>query len=352
MNLKKNWWKYIGIICLIYTVTAGLLVPLKPGILEVSESRLYSGSTVSLDIIGYNTHFLDGRYSAFIRMEKDKQIKSSIFKAQDNQRASLLFEIPNDMPSGSKVTDVTLVINNTKHGYSIYPNLRILKSKNHNDENKAQWTNLMNVSEVGWKFAFPYRNILIETIRNTFFHVAIWMAQFVLLTIALIYSIFYLRKAKSIYDHNAAAFTYISIVFGVIGVISGSLWARFTWGTFWTNDVKLNMVAISMMIYLAYGILRSSIDDIDKKAKSSAIYNIFAFCAMIPLIMIIPRLTDSLHPGNGGNPAFGNDDMDNTLRMVFYPAIIGLALLGGWIAQIVVRVKKVEEKIINEALND
>jgi heme exporter protein C len=68
---------------------------------------------------------------------------------------------------------------------------------------------------------------------------------------------------------------------------------------------------------------------------------------MIPLVFVIPRLTDSLHPGNGGNPALGGDDMDNTMRMIFYPAIIGWTLLGLWISQIIYRFFKVRERILN-----
>ena len=351
MDFKNNWWKYLGIICFLYTFTAGLLVPLKPGIAEVSESRLFAGSTVDLKVTGYNTQYTKGEYEGFIRFDIDNHIKASSFEASDDQHAQLRFQIPNDLPDGSDLADVTLVINSPDYGYAIYPNLAIIKGEN-GDVNSAVWADVLKVKDPDWTFAFPYRSIIVETIRNTFYHVAIWMAMFLLLTIALVYSILYLRKGQSQHDHLASAFTYISLVFGVIGVATGSIWARFSWGAFWTNDVKLNMVAISMMIYLAYGILRASIDDNDKRARSAAIYNIFAYAAMIPLIMIIPRLTDSLHPGNGGNPAFGTDDMDNTLRMVFYPAIIGLSLIGGWFAQIVGRMKKIEEKVINKALND
>ncbi len=351
MNIKNNWWKYLGVLCFIYAITAGLLIPLKPGIAEISEHSLYSGSSVDLSVRGYNTSFAEENYSGYIRLSGSQQIKASGFNVLDNQNAILHFELPHSFEGQEKVSEATLVINSPLHGYAIYPNLRILKPET-DIPNNAQWENILEVTEADWKFAFPYRNIIVETIRNTFYHVAIWMAMFVLLTIALVYSILYLRKGNPVHDHVASSFTYISLVFGVIGVATGSVWARFSWGAFWTNDVKLNMVAISMMIYLAYGILRASIDDNDKKAKTAAIYNIFAYAAMIPLIMIIPRLTASLHPGNGGNPAFGTDDMDNTLRMVFYPAIIGLGLIGGWIAQIGIRIKKIDEKLINRALND
>ena len=111
------------------------------------------------------------------------------------------------------------------------------------------------------------------------------------------------------------------------------------------------MSVLSLMIYIAYAILRSSFTADDRRAQVSAAYNIFAFCAMIPLIFIVPRLTSSLHPGNGGNPAFGGEDLDSTLRLVFYPAIIGLSLIGTWIASLLYRVRKVELKNIEQQLD-
>ena len=76
-----------------------------------------------------------------------------------------------------------------------------------------------------------------------------------------------------------------------------------------------------------------------KKAKISSVYNIFAFAMLIPLIFILPRMTDSLHPGNGGNPGFNVYDMNSQLRVVFHPAVIGFILLGIWITNIRVRIK-------------
>jgi len=76
----------------------------------------------------------------------------------------------------------------------------------------------------------------------------------------------------------------------------------------------------------------------------SAIYNILAFVMMIVFIGVLPRMTDSLHPGNGGNPGFGNYDLDSNMRMVFYPAVIGWILVSTWIAQLRYRIKVLEIK--------
>ena len=100
-----------------------------------------------------------------------------------------------------------------------------------------------------------------------------------------------------------------------------------------------------MLIYLAYIVLRGSLEDEQKRARISGVYNIFAFVLLLVFIGILPRMTDSLHPGNGGNPGFNNYDLDNNMKLVFYPAVIGWILLGWWIASIRIRISKVTQKL-------
>ena len=92
--------------------------------------------------------------------------------------------------------------------------------------------------------------------------------------------------------------------------------------------------------------LRDSIQDIDKKARISAVYNIFAYAFLFPSIWIIPRLLESLHPGGEGNPALNPKDIDAKMRMVFYPAVIGWTLLGVWMVSLKVRMKNLKEKTL------
>ncbi|HZX75100.1 MAG TPA: cytochrome c biogenesis protein CcsA, partial [Cyclobacteriaceae bacterium] len=126
---------------------------------------------------------------------------------------------------------------------------------------------------------------------------------------------------------------------------TGMIWANYAWGTPWHGDPKQNGSAITALIYLAYFVLRGSIDNKEQSARLSAVYNIFAFAAMIPLIFIIPRMTDSMHPGNGGNPGFNMYDLDSRMRPIFYAANIGWISIGAWIATMRVRSKKIEETI-------
>lgn len=197
----------------------------------------------------------------------------------------------------------------------------------------------------------PRLPILNETIRALYFHVTMWFGMIIMLVVAVVYSIKYLRTNALRYDDLAVEFTNAAILFGVLGILTGMLWAKFTWGDYWSGDPKQNASAIGLLMYFAYLILRNSITDVHQRARIGAVYNIFAFAAFIPLIFVLPRLTDSLHPGNGGNPGFNAYDLDSKLRLVFYPAIIGWTLLGTWISSVRVRLRRAERKIEDRLIN-
>ena len=115
-----------------------------------------------------------------------------------------------------------------------------------------------------------HREILGMSIRNLYFHVPMWFSMFALLGVAYVCAILYLSQGKEKYDMQAATFTKVAILFGLIGIATGSFWARFTWHAWWVQDVKLNGAAIGIMIYAAYYILRKSIEDTTLRSKISA----------------------------------------------------------------------------------
>lgn len=186
----------------------------------------------------------------------------------------------------------------------------------------------------------PRLQILNESIRNLFFHVTIWFAMIIMMTVSLIYGIKYLNSNKIDFDIKAEQCAISGIFLGMIGIITGSIWAKNTWGAWWVNDAKLNGAAAAMLVYFAYIVLRGSIEDEYKRARISSVYGIFAFTLMLVFIMILPRLTDSLHPGNGGNPGFNSYDLDNAMRKIFYPAVLAWTLLAVWFTEIRVRIKR------------
>ena len=344
--MKGLWWKLSGAIIFLGVLIGGMTVPTRSGITSSSPSNAKAGEMLTLTILGYNTHFQTAKHNrAWLKLDSIHTISATKFEPLSENNAELIFSIPNHLPGDKKVQPFTLVMDNELDGAFVQPNILFVTAHDsigvEQEWIKSDLDNLHKVDEI----RFPYRNILNETIRNTFFHVALWFAMFLLLIVGLYHAILYLRTGNYDHDIQSAAFNRMAIMYGVFGLITGSIWAKFTWNTFWTTDVKLNMTAVAMLIYLAYLVLRASTQDHDRRAKLSASYSIFAFLALIPLVFVIPRLTDSLHPGNGGNPALGGEDLDHTLRLFFYPSIIALTLMGTWMATLLIRYERLKEKI-------
>ena len=206
---------------------------------------------------------------------------------------------------------------------------------------------LLYTFTAGFLVQVPVIGNLYQTIRNLFFHVPMWFGQMILLLVSMTFSIRYLRSGHLVDDIKAREFARTGIIFGVLGLVTGAIWANYTWGEPWSNDPKQIAVAIALLIYLAYFVLRNSMPDMDKRARVSSVYNIFAYFIYVPLIMVLPRLVQSLHPGGQGvegNPALGGQDLDPAMRMVFWPAVFGWTLLGVWMTTLLIRISKLKEK--------
>lgn len=193
----------------------------------------------------------------------------------------------------------------------------------------------------GFLFPVPRLPILNETIRLNYFHVPMWFGMMFLFTYSAYSSIKYLRSENIESDDQASESARVGVLFGILGLLTGMLWGNATWGTFWTNDAKLNNAAIGLLIYFAYFILRSSIVDNNQKARIGAVYNVFAFAVFIPLIYILPRMTDSLHPGSGDNPTFRLFDTSHNMKLVVYTSILSFIMLGWWFTTLLIRLKSI-----------
>jgi len=206
----------------------------------------------------------------------------------------------------------------------------------------------------GFLMPVPALSQLQETIRNLYFHVCMWFAMMILFGVSVAHSIQFLNTGNLKKDISARAYASTGIVFGLLGYATGAIWASYTWAdpnnpayaSFGSivREPKLIGAAIALLIYFAYFVLRSSIPDLDQRARVSAVYNIFAFAMLFPSIWIIPRILPSLHPGKEGNPALNFNDIDARMRMVFYPAVIGWTLLGVWITTLKIRISFLKEK--------
>jgi heme exporter protein C len=200
----------------------------------------------------------------------------------------------------------------------------------------------------------PRLPALQETIRNLYFHVCMWFSMMILFTISLVNAIKYLRTFNLKYDVYARQYAAVGIVMGVLGYITGAIWMTYTWAdpnnpafqsfSALAREPKLIGAAIALLIYFAYMVLRDSINDMDKRARISSVYNIFAYAMLFPSIWILPRILPSLHPGQQGNPALDTRDIDSNMRLIFYPAVIGWTLLGVWITTLKIRIALLREK--------
>lgn len=196
----------------------------------------------------------------------------------------------------------------------------------------------------GFLIRVPNLPVIHESIRNLFFHVVMWFTMMVIFIISLVNSIRYLIRFNMWYDIVASQAVSTGLFFGVMGIATGMIWATFTWGTPWTNDPQLNGAAVTILAYFAYQVLRRSIDEDSKRARISAVYNIFAFVMLVVFIGILPRVTSgSLHPATGGNPSTVAT-MEPIMRLVFYPAITGWILIAVWVLQLKTRYRKLKLK--------
>lgn len=178
----------------------------------------------------------------------------------------------------------------------------------------------------GFLLSIPKINILEHTARNLYFHVPMWFTMMAAVGVSAWHSMRYLATGAPLRDIRALQAARLATLFGVLGLTTGIVWARFTWyvGTdvWWNFDPRQTMAALQLLIYGAYFVLRSAFDDPVKRARISAVYNVFAAVTVPFLLYVLPRQMASLHPGADGNPAF-SDITAPVMRLVFYPAVIG-----------------------------
>lgn len=172
----------------------------------------------------------------------------------------------------------------------------------------------------------PRINILEHTARNLYFHVPMWFTMMAAVGVSAWHSVRYLGTGDLVRDIRALQAARIGTLFGVLGLLTGIFWSKFTWyvGTdvWWNFDPRQTMAAVQLLIYGAYFVLRSAFEDPVKRARIAGVYNVFAMATVPFLLFVLPRQMASLHPGADGNPAF-SEITAPVMRLVFYPAVIG-----------------------------
>ena len=137
----------------------------------------------------------------------------------------------------------------------------------------------------GFYIDVPDLPLIEQTIRNMFFHVPMWFTMMLIFIISFVFSILNLISQKEKNEIIANEAVNVGLLFGVLGIITGMIWAKFTWGSWWLKDPKLNGALVSVMIYLIYPILRTSFEG-KQRTIILSVYNVTAFIFMFFMVTI------------------------------------------------------------------
>ncbi len=179
-------------------------------------------------------------------------------------------------------------------------------------------------------FYAPEELVMGQVQRIFYFHVAnAWVGMALGLVVAAIAGIAYLRTANYKWDIISMAAVEISVVFLLVTIITGSIWARPVWNTWWTWDPRLTTATIMEMIYAAYLMLRQGIEDPERRARFGAVYTILGFVS-VPITFLSIRIFRTIHPvviGNGDPTATGSFDMTPRMLQTFMFSLLAFTIL-------------------------
>lgn len=180
-----------------------------------------------------------------------------------------------------------------------------------------------------------------EKARIIFFHVpTAWLSVLAFIS-SMIFAIRYLRKKDLDDDIRSSSAAGLGFLFCILATVTGAIWAKFSWGTYWNWDPRQTSIFVLLLIYGAYFALRSAIDVEEKRATLSAAYSIIAAVTMPFFMFIMPRMLSSLHPEPIIN-AQGKVHMNATMLVVFLSSLAGFTALYVWMWNLHVRAHRLE----------
>lgn len=202
------------------------------------------------------------------------------------------------------------------------------------------------VSSPSGPLEFPVIPGLEEKARNIFFHVPMAWTAVLAFFMALYSGVRYLRSKDKDHDLRSVSAAGLGMMFCVLATVTGSVWAKFNWGSFWNWDPRETSIFILLLIYGAYFVLRSAVEDEEKRAALSAVYSIIAGVTVPFFIFVMPRIMSGLHPGSlgdeqGSGPVVQMNMAPNML-VLFFASLAGFTLLFLWMYSLRVRTARLE----------
>jgi heme exporter protein C len=190
----------------------------------------------------------------------------------------------------------------------------------------------------------PARGFIGESSRIVFFHVPCAWTSALAFLVAAGYSVAYLARRNLLHDDVAAGAVRLGLLFAVLALVTGALFAKIMWGAYWNWDPRESSFLLLIFLYAAYLFLRAAVEDPERRARMSAAYALFAAVLMPFLFFVAPRVTSSLHPQTVINPQ-GKILMDTPTKAVFFGALIGFSGLFFWMLSLESRAARLQRRL-------
>ena len=189
---------------------------------------------------------------------------------------------------------------------------------------------VMLVAATGLVFFYAPLEAVMGAVQKVFyFHVAAGWVGMLGFLVAAVAGVFYLRTKNRRWDSAGVAGVEIGIVFMLINIITGAIWARPIWNTWWTWDPRLTTATIMELVYAAYLMLRQGIEEPERRARFGAVYAIVGFIS-VPLTFLSIRIFRTIHPvviGGSDPGAMGAFDMTPRMMQTFMFSLVTFSLL-------------------------
>jgi heme exporter protein C len=180
--------------------------------------------------------------------------------------------------------------------------------------------------------------------RILLFHVPAWITCFTAFFLAGLASVMYLIKRDMKYDTFAVASVEVGVAFTLIGLATGSIWARIIWGIWWTWDARLTWALITCLIYGGYLMLRQAVDDPTARAKNSAVLCIFSYASVIITYKSIDWWRTQ-HPGAVLSIRTGGGRMDPAMESMLFQNALALLLLAAVMVAVRMRQEDTQREV-------
>ena len=182
-----------------------------------------------------------------------------------------------------------------------------------------------------------------EASRIFYYHIPVAWLTVVAYSINLIFSIKYLKTKAEIDDYRALWAAEIGTMFCVLATISGSLFAKVTWGIYWNwSEPRMLSIFVLLMIYGAYLALRGATSSPERRGTMAAVYSIFVFPTVPFFIFVMPRMMASLHPSDSVVDSNLKFQMSGDVGWIFFISLAAFTALFFWLYTLGIRLHRVK----------